>query len=277
MKITKTMDKKYLTSVLAANVNNTEGVEKSLLDSLAYTLANAAKATRADLATLVKDLSAALGDKFIIPAMAETKPTAPVAKKTPDPKPENLVKKTSGKKTDAKPEAKKTTETTGEEPKKPSKKGADTKSVDNRVVPLATSKVFPDTIEYAGETYTRIDGELTVKDLADAPEGTIEFAFWWTKRHLRQFPYFNNDLGHPKSFPNDLDMAQLIYVDEDDYKVAYCISDATKAPYTILPADLKVADDEGVRIGATSHIEFAVYQKSDETSDEDETDEGEDE
>ena len=113
--------------------------------------------------------------------------------------------------------------------------------------------MFPDTIKVDGETYEIAHEVKTIKDLLD---GEFEFAFYWTKRHLRQFPYFNGRLGQPTSFKNDLDTAQLIYV-SDEGRVAYCVSDATEVPYTILPSDLEEVD--GLRF--VNGCEFQIYRR----------------
>lgn len=254
---------------------------KDVLSTIAYAKEHADKAKRSDFVQMVKDIMNVLGDKFIAePVMAEQKPVEKVteekttkkviAKKSEKSAPvaENSVKKPVAKKSKAVKETEQDEDEDEEETEaveKPAKKSAkkkaegvteleqETKSP--KTVQLA--KMFPETIEVDGDTY-KVDH--SIKTIEDLSEGEFEFAFYWTKRHLRQFPYFNGDLGQPKSFPNDLDTAQLIYV-SDEGKVAYCVSDATEAPYTVLPADLEEID--GLRIGS-SHIEFQIYRKVEE-------------
>ena len=84
----------------------------------------------------------------------------------------------------------------------------------------------------------------------------IMFAYYWTKRHLKQFTYFGGWVGQPKSFDNDLDLATAIYI-SDEKKVAYQVSNYTEAIYTIIPTDLEVADD-GIRYAGG--IEFQIYR-----------------
>lgn len=249
---------------------------KNLASTIKYASDHEDKTTRKDLVDMVKETMKLLGDKFIepMPVAAETKTettgeTKSKDKKSPaQPKAENSVKKPVGKKTtkveDSDDES---DEEEVAEPKtkvKKSAKKSTTKKVEGvtalesetdspKSVQLA--KMFPETIEVDGETF-KVDH--TIKKIEDLAEGEFEFAFYWTKRHLRQFPYFNGSLGQPKSFERDLDTAQLIYV-SDEGKVAYCVSDATEAPYTVLPEDLEEVD--GMRIGSVSSIEFQIYRK----------------
>lgn len=259
-KVTPKTTKAQLLEVLTANAQNTEGVDQSTKDTAAYAIQNPDKATRADLSTLVKTLMTTLGDKFIVPAFAESKP------KTEDKpsKPEDLLKASKGAKNANPPKA--------EKPKK-SAKSADadggseksektSKGAANNM--MATAETFPETITIGDETFKLAHDVKTIEDLA---EGEYEFAFWWTKRHLKQFPYFQGAFGQPKSFPNDLDTAQLIYV-SDEGKCAYCVSDSTEAFYSIVSGDLEEVD--GVRCSKLTSIEFQIYRKV-----EDETEGGE--
>lgn len=246
MKISAKTTKNDLVRGLRANYKTLEATDKNLADRVTYTVKN--KPTRKDLVDIVKEVMTTLGDKFVEPAEEAPKPE----KKTAEVKAENSVKKP------AKVEKNTEAETPAEEEKpkktKKSAKKADDATVLEKAVQLA--EVFPDTIEVDGETYEIAHEVKTIKDLLD---GEFEFAFYWTKRHLRQFPYFNGRLGQPKSFPNDLDTAQLIYV-SDEGKVAYCVSDATEAPYTILPDDMEEVD--GIRFA--KGCEFQIYKKADE-------------
>lgn len=148
------------------------------------------------------------------------------------------------------------------ESKKPEKvKSSDVKS--EKEVQLAT--MFPKTIEVIlsdenGEyeqTFMLVKGEK-VKSMSDLAKITADGRFkiliacYWTKRLLKQFPYFNGWLGQPKSFKNDLDMAQIIYTTE---KICYAISTTTDAIYNILPDDLEEVD--GIRF--MNGMEFQFY------------------
>lgn len=281
-KITAKTKMDTLKQVLHDNFTAIKAVDtddaKALASTIKYASDHADKTTRKDLADMVKETMKLLGDKFIepMPVAAETKTettgeTQKKGKKSPaQPKAENSVKKPVGKKltkvedSDDESDEEEVAEPKTETKAKKSAKKSTTKKVEGvtalesetdspKSVQLA--KMFPETIEVDGETFKVDHSTKKIEDLAD---GEFEFAFYWTKRHLRQFPYFNGSLGQPKSFERDLDTAQLIYV-SDEGKVAYCVSDATEAPYTVLPADLEEVD--GMRIGSVSSIEFQIYRK----------------
>lgn len=281
-KITAKTKMDTLKQVLHDNFTAIKAVDtddaKALASTIKYASDHADKTTRKDLADMVKETMKLLGDKFIepMPVAAETKTettgeTQKKGKKSPaQPKAENSVKKPVGKKltkvedSDDESDEEEVAEPKTETKAKKSAKKSTTKKVEGvtalesetdspKSVQLA--KMFPETIEVDGETF-KVDH--SIKKIEDLADGEFEFAFYWTKRHLRQFPYFNGSLGQPKSFERDLDTAQLIYV-SDEGKVAYCVSDATEAPYTVLPADLEEVD--GMRIGSVSSIEFQIYRK----------------
>lgn len=281
-KITSRTKMDTLKQVLCDNFIAIKAVDtdeaKALASTIKYASDHVDKTTKKDLADMVKETMKLLGDKFIepMPVAAETKTkttgeTQKKGKKSPaQPKAENSVKKPVGKKltkvedSDDESDKEEVAEPKTKTKAKKSAKKSTTKKVEGvtalesetdspKSVQLA--KMFPETIEIDGETF-KVDH--TIKKIEDLAEGEFEFAFYWTKRHLRQFPYFNDSLGHPKSFERDLDTAQLIYV-SDEGKVAYCISDATEVPYTVLPEDLEEVD--GMRIGSVSSIEFQIYRK----------------
>lgn len=281
-KITAKTKMDTLKQVLHDNFTAIKAVDtddaKALASTIKYASDHVDKTTKKDLADMVKETMKLLGDKFIepMPVAAETKTettgeTQKKGKKSPaQPKAENSVKKPVGKKltkvedSDDESDEEEVAEPKTETKAKKSAKKSTTKKVEGvtalesetdspKSVQLA--KMFPETIEVDGETF-KVDH--SIKKIEDLADGEFEFAFYWTKRHLRQFPYFNGSLGQPKSFERDLDTAQLIYV-SDEGKVAYCVSDATEAPYTVLPADLEEVD--GMRIGSVSSIEFQIYRK----------------
>ncbi len=284
-KITTKTKMDVLKQVLRENFTAIKAVDtdeaKTLASTIKYASDHADKTTRKDLVDMVKETMSLLGEKFVEPMpvaaetkTAETKTTGESQKKgkksSAQPKAENSVKKpvVTKKSTETKDvaseSAKEVAEPKTETKAKKSAKKSTTKKVEGvtalesetdspKSVQLA--KMFPETIEVDGETF-KVDH--SIKKIEDLAEGEFEFAFYWTKRHLRQFPYFNGSLGQPKSFERDLDTAQLIYV-SDEGKVAYCVSDATEAPYTVLPADLEEVD--GMRIGSVSSIEFQIYRK----------------
>lgn len=277
MKITSKTTKQELANVLGANAKVVKEQDKNLYDQMAYTSdmmkKDEKKVTRYDLVDLVKDVMKALGDKFIEPALAQETPTPAV-----QPQAENAVKKlTKGvsKKQEMKPAKEEpakdeSTEEQGAEkaPKKSLGKKSTTKKSKEGVTDLepATSsdkavqlaKMFPKEISVGDDTYELAEDIKTFDDLYDALEKDedIVFAYYWTKRHLKQFDYFMGWLGQPKSFDNDLDLATAMYV-SDEKKVAYQISMYTEAVYTILPTDFEEVD--GVRVAGG--IEYQIYRK----------------
>ena len=275
MKITSKTTKQELANVLGANAKVVKEQDKNLYDQMAYTSdmmkKDEKKVTRRDLVDLVKDVMKALGDKFVEPALAQETPTV-------QPQAENAVKKlTKGvsKKQEMKPAKEepakdKSTEEQGAEkaPKKSLGKKSTTKKSKEGVTDLepATSsdkavqlaKMFPKEISVGDDTYELAEDIKAFDDLYDALEKDedIVFAYYWTKRHLKQFDYFMGWLGQPKSFDNDLDLATAMYV-SDEKKVAYQISMYTEAVYTILPTDFEEVD--GVRVAGG--IEYQIYRK----------------
>ena len=275
MKITSKTTKQELANVLGANAKVVKKQDKNLYDQMAYTSdmmkKDEKKVTRRDLVDLVKDVMKALGDKFVEPALAQETPTV-------QPQAENAVKKlTKGvsKKQEMKPAKEepakdKSTEEQGAEkaPKKSLGKKSTTKKSKEGVTDLepATSsdkavqlaKMFPKEISVGDDTYELAEDIKNFDDLYNALEKAEEivFAYYWTKRHLKQFPYFMGWLGQPKSFDNDLDLATAMYV-SDEKKVAYQISMYTEAVYTILPTDFEEVD--GVRVAGG--IEYQIYRK----------------
>ena len=274
MKITSKTTKKELAEILGANAKVVKAQDKNLYDQVAYTSnmmkKDEKKVTRRDLVDLVKDVMKALGDKFVEPALAQETPTV-------QPQAENAVKKlTKGvsKKQEMKPAKEPAKEESKEEqgaekaPKKSLGKKSTTKKSKEGVTDLepATSsdkavqlaKMFPKEISVGDDTYELAEDIKTFDDLYDALEKDedIVFAYYWTKRHLKQFDYFMGWLGQPKSFDNDLDLATAMYV-SDEKKVSYQISMYTEAVYTILPTDFEEVD--GVRVAGG--IEYQIYRK----------------
>ena len=272
MKITSKTTKQELANVLGAKAKVVKKQDKNLYDQVAYTSnmmkKDEKKVTRRDLVDLVKDVMKALGDKFVEPALAQETPAPAV-----QPQAENAVTKlTQGvsKKQEMKPATEESKAEQGAEkaPKKSLGKKSTTKKSKEGVTDLepATSsdkavqlaKMFPKEISVGDDTYELAEDIKTFDDLYDALEKDedIVFAYYWTKRHLKQFDYFMGWLGQPKSFDNDLDLATAMYV-SDEKKVAYQISMYTEAVYTILPTDFEEVD--GVRVAGG--IEYQIYRK----------------
>lgn len=280
MKITTKTTKEQLKSFLGANAKAVKTADKDLFDQIAYADKMAkkddSKVTRKDLVDLVKSVIALLGDKCVEPALAQEKAPA-------TPQAENSVKKLAkgvSKKQETKEETsseesgeseKTAEETQGAEEKKAPKKSLGGKkkpatkkegvtdleptTSSDKAVQLA--KMFPKTIEVGDTKYELAEDIKTLEDLYEAlnKDEEIVFAYYWTKRHLKQFDYFMGWLGQPKSFDNDLDLATAIYV-SDEKKVSYQVSMYTEAVYTILPTDFEEVD--GVRVAGG--IEFQIYR-----------------
>lgn len=285
MKITTKTTKEQLKSFLGANAKAVKTADKDLFDQIAYADKMAkkddSKVTRKDLVDLVKSVIALLGDKCVEPALAQEKAPA-------TPQAENSVKKLAkgvSKKQETKEEtsseesgeSEKTAEETQEEAKtekvddksakkslggkkKPAtkKEGVTVLNTDadsEKAVQLA--KAFPKTLEVGDSKYELAEDIKTLDDLYEAlnKDEEIVFAYYWTKRHLKQFSYFGGWLGQPKSFDNDLDLATAIYV-SDEKKVSYQVSMYTEAIYTILPTDFEETD--GVRVAGG--IEYQIYR-----------------
>ena len=280
MKITTKTTKEQLKSFLGANAKAVKTADKDLFDQIAYADKMAkkddSKVTRKDLVDLVKSVIALLGDKCVEPALAQEKAPA-------TPQAENSVKKLAkgvSKKQETKEESsseesgeseKTAEETQGAEEKKAPKKSLSGKkkpatkkegvtdleptTSSDKAVQLA--KMFPKTIEVGDAKYELAEDIKTLEDLYEAlnKDEEIVFAYYWTKRHLKQFDYFMGWLGQPKSFDNDLDLATAIYV-SDEKKVSYQVSMYTEAVYTVLPTDFEEVD--GVRVAGG--IEFQIYR-----------------
>lgn len=176
-------------------------------------------------------------------------------------------KKTTKAKADSKP-AEKTAPTGKKAPakdegkKSPAKKltgalKAITETTKSGVVEMA--ELFPDTIEIEGETYALAKDLKTMQDVHRAfnNDEDIVFAFYWTKRHLRQFSYAMGKLPHPKEFKYNLDLASLIYV-SDEFKAAYVVSMYTEAAYDLIANEI-LEDEDGFRY--CNNIEYQIYRK----------------
>ena len=284
MKITTKTTKEQLKSFLGANAKAVKTADKDLFDQIAYADKMAkkddSKVTRKDLVDLVKSVITLLGDKCVEPALAQEKAPA-------TPQAENSVKKLAkgvSKKQETKEEtsskesgeSEKTAEETQEAPAKEEKvdKKSAKKSLGGKKAPkkdgvtalegsenqktVQMAKAFPKTLEVGDSKYELAEDIKTLDDLYEAlnKDEEIVFAYYWTKRHLKQFPYFGGWLGQPKSFDNDLDLATAMYV-SDEKKVSYQISMYTEAVYTILPTDFEEVD--GVRVAGG--IEYQIYRK----------------
>ena len=292
MKITTKTTKQELKDFLGANALLVKKEDKDLFQRLSYADAmlkkDETKVQRRDLAELAREVQKLLGDKCVDPAdeVEETddeQELVPIA--------ENSVKKLGNGISKKQPLKKQEVEESDDEDEEedeeeqeekapakntkvdnksakkslgkkeqPKKDGVtvlntDAQSSSKKAVQLA--KAFPQTLEIGDSKYELAPEIESMDDLYEAltNDEEIVFAYYWTKRHLKQFPYFGDWLGHPDSFENDLDLAQSIYV-SDEKKVSYQVSMYTDAVYTILPKDFEVVD--GVRIAGG--IEYQIYR-----------------
>ena len=280
MKITAKTTKAELKSFLGANAKAVQKKDKNLFDRIAYASKVAkeddSKVKRTDLISLVKDVIKVLGDKAVeaidvpVPALATAENSVKKLAKGVSKKQEI---KNDEEDTEDVVESDETAEDVEEEvvekPKKSTKKSSGGKKVaskkegvtvlneTNNVKAVQMAKMFPQTIEVGDAKYELASDIKTMDDLYNAlgNDEEIVFAYYWTKRHLKQFPYYNGWLGQPKSFDNDLDLATAIYV-SDEKKVSYQVSMYTEAVYAILPTDFE--EEDGVRI--SGGIEYQIYR-----------------
>ena len=263
----KKMNKAELAKVLNINFGEVKKTDKSLADRIVYTAksykADEKSVTKKDLLDLVNEVSESLGDKLLLEAPAE---------KSEPPKVESQTKKLKAKsKKDEgqKPEKKSEPEEEPEEEKKPVEKKSSKKLEKKSAVnphAFVLAETFSDTITLEdGSQYEIAHDIKNMKNLMTAydNEETIVFAMYWTKRHLSQFGYFNNEFEAPKEFPLDLDIASCIYVSEEGV-VSYATSLYTEACYMFLPKDFEEVD--GIRF--SGGIEFQIYRKVEEPEEE---------
>lgn len=284
MKITTKTTKEQLKTFLGLNANAVKEQDKDLFDRLVYAdkmlKKDESKVQRKDLVDLVKEVIEVLGDKCVelmTPAQA-----TPVAENSVKKLQKGVAKKQETKtddseesgesdetdedeeetpaetKKEAKVDSKSAKKSLGKKKEQPKKDGVTTlapTTTSDKAVQLA--EAFPKTLVVGNSKYELAEDIKTFDDLYDAVSNDEEivFAYYWTKRHLKQFPYFGGWLGQPKSFDNDLDLATAMYV-SDEKVVCYQVSTYTEAVYTILPSDFEVVD--GVRIAGG--IEYQIYR-----------------
>lgn len=282
MKITAKTTKAELKSFLGANVKAVAKKDKGLFDRIAYadkvSKEDDSKVKRTDLIALAKEVITLLGKSVAEPVLAEETPAEPVAENSVKKLSKGVSKKQKSMEDEATEDVEDGDETAEETPatekeekvdKKSAKKSLGKKkeqpkkdgvtalegSENPKTVQLA--KMFPKTLEVGDTKYELAEDIKTMDDLYEAlnNDEEIVFAYYWTKRHLKQFPYFNGWLGQPKSFDNDLDLATAIYV-SDEKKVSYQVSMYTEVVYSILPTDLE--NEDGIRVAGG--IEYQIYR-----------------
>lgn len=270
MKITTKTTKEQLKSFLGANAKAVKEQSKELFDRIVYADKMAkkddSKVQRKDLVDLAKEVMQLLGDA--VTEIATAQPTV-VAENQTKKLAKGISKKQEIKTEEEVPASEETADEQAEvdtkKSAKKSSKGAKTpkkdgvtvlESSDNKKT-VQMAKMFPQTLEVGEAKYELATDIKTMDDLYEAlaKDEEIVFAYYWTKRHLKQFDYFSAWLGQPKSFDQDLDLATAIYVSEEK-KVAYQISTYTEAIYTILPTDFE--EEDGIRVAGG--IEFQIYR-----------------
>lgn len=171
----------------------------------------------------------------------------------------------SPKESEKKADTKKSDKKTGKDSKKDkeekpaeSKNEVQTETATNsKTIPLA--KMFSEKIKTEDSEFEIAHDIKTMEDLLNATNNqeVLVFAFYWTKRHLKQFPYFENMFESlPEKFVDDLDLCQLVWVAEEKH-VAYAVSVYTDAMYTLLPKDLE--EFEGLRL--SRGMEYQIYRQ----------------
>lgn len=270
-KITAKSTKQELKDFLGANILAVKKVNKDLYDQMVYAdkmlKKDESKVTVKDLLDLARESLKILGESAVFPTkkVAVENSTKKLTKKVKEEPKEEIAEEPmveikaveeEPKVEEEKPaKAKKSLGKKKEQPKKDGVVALEENS--NKAIQMA--KMFPATLQVGDETYKLAPEIKTMEDLYTTlqdGEKEVVFAYYWTKRHLKQFNYFGNLLGQPKSFDNDLDLATAIYV-SDEKKVSYQVSMYTEAFYTVLPEHLE--EENGIRIAGG--IEFQIYIK----------------
>lgn len=255
MKITAKTTKQELKDFLGANAKTVQETDKNLFDRLVYASEMLKKdekqVTRRDLVELTKEVIKTLGSKVVTPALAEE----PVEVKA-----ENSVKgaKKVQKAQETQEEAVESAKTLGKKKDTPKEKVKTAPVTNKKEIPMAVE--FPNTLTLGDNNYELAKDIQSMDDLYNAlnNEEEIIFAYYWTARHLKQFPYFGNYLPSPKSFKDDLDITSCIYV-SDEKRIAYSVSAETDAIYMLLPQDVpEISEDEPVRLSGS--MEYQIYR-----------------
>ena len=253
MKLTTKTTKNEMTNFLNENFKVIAKLDKNLADRISYTAntwkKDPKKVTTNDLKSLVTEANKLLPDvkeEVAVTAENSVKTSGKSLKKSSkknEPKNEKPADKNASKKSTNKAPEKEASVST-------------LPATNSQTIPLA--KMFSETFETEESKFEIAHDIKTLDDLtkALAKEETVIATFYWTKRHLKQFPYMNGKLKAPASFVNDLDLAQFIYV-SDEGVVAYAVSMYTDGFYTVLPENFE--EFEGLRL--CDGIEFQIYRQ----------------
>ena len=247
MKITGKTTVEQLKNFLNANYKGVEGADKALADSIAYAAQQMKKDPKAvkksDLADLARQTIKLLGDKVV--EAVTPQPKLVVAENST--KPQGGKLKAGAKKSEPKPEEPKK-EPKKEEPKKPKPE----------VMVSATADTFPKEIPADGGKLVLAEDILTYEAFKEACANREQFmfAFYWTKKYIKQFQYGSGYIPAPKEgFALDLDLASPIYFGEVN-EVAYCASAQTDVLYQVMPEAFDVYDGVRYNMG----IECQLYR-----------------
>lgn len=250
IKVTVGMSKYDVARELGKQFNTVEAKDIELAKRIQYTAnewkKNPDSVPMTELRNLVKDVNKLLAEP-------ETEvPETPIKQEKP-----KLLKESSlkGKKPLApKPKPKE------EEKKAPLDQPVITTSNPANKRELPTALAFPERFQDLGMVLEAAHDIQSIKDLREALERqeTFILAFYWSKRHLKQYQYFY-DIFTPKSFVNDMDLAQLIYVSDED-RIAYATSLYTDAMYSLFPKSIP-EDEEANNIRYCEGIEYQMYRK----------------
>ena len=239
--------------------------DHKLQAQIAYNLKNAAKAKVADFKSLIEaiiEFKPALTKKLaeLVPLMAQ-----PV---------ENSLKVAPPKKAPAKKEV-----TPPAQPAKATKKTKEApKTVEQKVVPKQNISekqiVIADMFHKELDTvigHLKVNFDIkTIEDVRNAMESgkSLVFAFYWSKRHLKQYSNNYDSMGINggkkfTEFENDIDLAMPVYASERG-AVIYAASVISEVPYVILPDHLEIVD--GMRFNGGT--EFNIYELVEQTAQE---------
>ena len=267
MKITTKTNKETLKTFLGLNAKAVKEQDKNLFDQMVYTdkmlRKDESKVTRKDLVDLAKSVIALLGDKCVEPSLTpvaenSVKKASLKSKKTPAETPVEEETPAKEEKQEEKPAEtpKKKGGVSKTKPKKESVKPVAGTENNPKIAPLA--EMFPEVLEVGDSKYEIARDIKNMDDLYEAfsKEENIVLAFYWSKRHLKQFPYGDESLKAPASFDQDLDVTSCIYV-SDEKVVSYHLSMYTEALYQVMPD--AIPEFEGCRY--SRGIEFQIYRE----------------
>lgn len=252
MKITGKTTVEQLKNFLNANYKGVEGADKTLAESIAYAAKQMNKdpksVKKSDLADLARQTIKLLGDKVV--EAVTPQPKLVVAENST--KPQGGKLKAGAKKSEPKPEEPK------KEPEKQPAPKEEPKKPKPEVIVSATADTFPKEIPADGGKLVLAEDILTYEAFKEAcAKGQqFMFAFYWTKKYIKQFQYGSGYIPAPKEgFALDLDLASPIYFGEVN-EVAYCASAQTDVLYQVMPEAFDVYDGVRYNMG----IECQLYR-----------------